>query len=326
MLPKTRIFSALLLGLGVALIVWGSVAPRFVHADGRLPVDLDATTYTLIDDTVLTRLNSEPGGRVLEVPVSHQIHFEVVDPVDAEHATLRVGDSFMRESYQQEQDRLISASIASLRVERFSGEIVSEVVLSDQLASPPATFDAEGIYLKFPTDAQPTTYQVLDPALRATRAADFIDSTRIEGREVMHYRQTIDNENVATLFAGPLNTTTFTAEDGSTSQGYLFHNATRDFWVDQKTGLIVDMSESIDNFYGTRDGRKVDQVLLFDASLPQDQVSTLVQQAADVPDGSVARTANLIVLILGVILALIGAAGSFGLFSRANAKSTERKR
>lgn len=325
MLPKARIFSALLLGLGVALIVWGLIAPRFVHADGRLPVDLGDTTYSLTDESAQTRLNSDPHGRVLEVPVTHQIHFQVVDPVDAEHATLRVGDSFMRESFQQEQDRLISAAISSLRVDRLSGDIVSSVVLSEQLASPPATFEAEGIYLKFPTDAQETTYQVLDPALRGTRPADFIESTEIDGREVMHYRQVIDKENVATLFAGPLNTTTFTAEDGSTSQGYLFHTVTRDFWVDQKTGLIVDMSESMDNFYGTNTGENVEQVLLFDAALSDEQVSTLVQQAADVPDGSVARMANLLGLIAGVILALIGLGGCFGLFSRSNATSKKRK-
>lgn len=322
MLPKSRIFSALLLGIGVALVVWGLVAPRFVHADGRLPLDLEATTFVLHDPAAQTVILGDPQAGVVTTPVTHQLHFEVVNPADAESATIRVGDSFIRGNQDTrgfEQERLLSATIASVRVDRFSGELLSEVALTNQLASPTVNFPAEGIWLKFPTDAEETTYQVLDTTLRETRPADFIESTEIDGRTILHYRQVIDAANVAESFADPANTTTLSNEDGSTATGYRYHSATRDFWVDQRTGLIVDLSESIDDFYGDRSGEKREQLLLFEGALSAEQAAQLRTQAAEVPDGALSRLANTIGIIIGVVLALVGLAGSFGAFTRRRA-------
>ena len=317
MLPKTRIFSALLLGIGVALIVWGLVAPRFVHADGRLPLDLDATTYTLIDDNGQTRLNSDPEAGLVETPITRQLHFQVMDPANAEEATLRVGDIHLHGTEGvdgTEQERLLSASVYSFRVDRFSGEILSEVAVTDQLASPTLNYPVDGIWLKFPTGAEETSYQVLDPTLRQPRPADFIGSDEVDGRTIMHYRQVIDTANVAESFADPSNTTTLTREDGGTTTGYLYHDVTRDFWVDQRTGLVVDISERIDDFYGDRNGEKYDQVFLFEGSLSQEQAEDLRAQAESIPDGEVSRVANSIGIGVGVVLVLIGLLGSFGVF------------
>ena len=41
MLSTSRILAALLTGLGIALIVGGLLAPRFLIGDGRLPLDLE---------------------------------------------------------------------------------------------------------------------------------------------------------------------------------------------------------------------------------------------------------------------------------------------
>ena len=51
MLPKSRIFSVLLLGLGVALIAAGVVAPAFLDFSPRLPLNLKNSTWTLRDDS-----------------------------------------------------------------------------------------------------------------------------------------------------------------------------------------------------------------------------------------------------------------------------------
>lgn len=319
MLPKTRIFSALLLGIGVALMVWGLVAPSFVHADGRLPLDLDATTYTLTDDNGQTRLNSDPEAGVIETPLTRQLHFQVMDPANADEATLRVGDTRLHGAAGEggnEQDRLLSASVYSFRVDRLSGEILSDVAMTSQLASPTLNYPVEGIWLKFPTDAEETSYPVLDPTLRQTRPADFIESVEIDGRTIMHYRQVIDKANVAESFADPANTTTLTREDGGTTTGYLYHDVTRDYWVDQRTGLVVDIEERIDDYYGDRTAQKYDQVFLFEGSLADEQVTDLVAQAEGIPDGDVSQTANSIGIGVGIILTLLGLAGCFGLFSR----------
>lgn len=325
MLPKTRIFSALLLGIGVALIAWGLVAPSFVHADGRLPLDLEATTYTLTDDNGQTRLNSDPEAGLIDTPITRQLHFQVMDPANADEATLRVGDTFLHGREGEagtEQERLLSASVYSFRIDRFSGQVLSDVAMTSQLASPTLNFSVDGNWLKFPTDAQETSYQVLDTTLRQSRPADFIESVEIDGRTIMHYRQVIDNANVAESFADPSNTTTLTREDGGTTTGYLYHDATRDYWVDQRTGLVVDIEEQIDDFYGDRNAEKYEQVFSFHGSLSDDQVTDLVAQAGTIPNGDFSRTANTIGIIVGVILALIGFAGSFGFFGLFSRKNT----
>ncbi|MFP7364845.1 DUF3068 domain-containing protein [Corynebacterium callunae] len=324
MLPKSRIISALLLGIGVALVVWGLVAPRFVHADGRLPLDLEATTYVLHDAEAQTTINSDPLAGVVTTPVTRQLHFEVMDPASADAATIRIGDTFMRGAAATqgfEQERLLSATVASLRIDRLTGEVLSDISLTNQLASPTVNYSVDGIWLKFPTDAQATTYNVIDPTLRQARPADFVESTEINGRQVMHYRQVIDNANVAESFADSNNTTTLTKEDGSTTTGYLFHNVTRDFWVDQKTGLLVDLSESIDDFYGDRTGQKYEQKLLFDASLDDAAVAALVEQAAEVPDAELIETLNKVGIGVGVVLILLGLLGSFGFMSKKRRKA-----
>ena len=68
--------------------------------------------------------------------------------------------------------------------------------------------------MKFPTDAEATSYPVLDTTLRQARPADFVESTEVDGRTIMHYRQVIEKANVAESFADPSNTTTLTREDG----------------------------------------------------------------------------------------------------------------
>ena len=156
MLSTSRILSVLLLGLGVALLVAGLVVPRFIHADGRMPLDPAATTWTLRDDGAQTRLMTDPDGRVLEAPVTRQLHLEVQNPADGDEATVRIGDTFLRESRQEELDRLISAQVWSYRLDRLDGSATSPATLTDQIGSPGLQVDVEGVWLKFPTDAQQT--------------------------------------------------------------------------------------------------------------------------------------------------------------------------
>ena len=50
MLPKSRVFCVMLLGLSAALLVVGVLLPRYVHADSRLPLSLGQTTMVLRDN------------------------------------------------------------------------------------------------------------------------------------------------------------------------------------------------------------------------------------------------------------------------------------
>lgn len=321
MLPKSRIFSALLLGLGVALIVAGLVAPRFFHVDGRLPMDLANTTFTISDDDARTRLMSDPDGRVLDSPVTRQMHLEVQTPADADSATVRVGASLARDSRQADIDRLISAEVWNYRIDRLTGEALTTATVTDQLASPTTEVEVDGLWVKFPSGAEQTTYDVFDQTLREARPAVFAEEVELEGHQVYRYRQEIEPTNVAQLWAGVFNTTQFETEGGGSEPGYLFHGAVRDYFVDVNSGLIVDIHEEVDTYYGTVDGEKRETVLEFDGQMSDEQVSARLDQAAAVPDQATAQMIRWIVVGAGALLALLGLAGSFGVFGRRDSRT-----
>jgi len=308
MLPKSRLLSFLLLGVGVALLVAGLVAPRFINEDARLPLDLGATTYSLIDDAADTRL---PDDRVATAPVTHQLHMEIQNPADEDSATVRVGETYMRGSRQEELDRLISAEVWTYGVDRVTGEFLTTATLTDQLASPVSEVAVEGQWLKLPAPAEETTYQVFDPALREARPAEFAEALEINGRTIHRYRQEIEPTNLATLYASPFNTIDF--EDG---QGYRFHSATRDLLVDKLSGLVVEIREDIDSYYGTLEGEKREQILLFEGRMPAEQVEAHLADAAEVRDPATSGIIRWVVVGVGALLALLGLAGAFGAFGR----------
>lgn len=308
MLPKSRIFSALLLGLGAMLIAWGLLAPHFLHFDGRMPLSLEHTTYTLTDPKAKTRLQQDPDGRVLDAPVTRQIHAEFKDPVDVNSVTARIGVTTMRESKQKDLDRLITATVWSYRLDRYTGQPLTPATMSDQPASPTKQVDVDSLWLKFPAKAEQTTYQVFDDTLRKPVPANFAEELKVDGRKVYRYRQQIEPTNVAMSYAGPFNTTTFKDQ----SKGFLFHSGTRDLFVDQKSGMVIDIREDIDDFYGTAKGEKKEQVLKFTGQLNDDTRQAMLQQAATFDDGTTIAMVNKILAGVGALLTIIALAGVFG--------------
>lgn len=308
MLPRSRILAVLGLGLGLALVAWGILAPSFLMSDARLPLDLSYTTLTLRDEKATTRVVGKD--LVVQAPVTRQFHTEILPPSDENTATVRVGVTDMRESLQKDLDRLISATVWSYSIDRRSGAATSQATVADQLASPTRSVTIDGQWLKFPTDAEKTTYEVFDVTLRKTLPAVFTEETVKEGRTLYRYRQEIQPTNVAQLYHSVLNTTTF--RDGeNTTPGYLFHSGTRDWLVDQKTGLVIDVEEKIDDYFGDAEGVKREDVLTFNGKVSEDHVSELLHQASGVSDGKLVRIINYVVLAVGVILTIVGAAGAF---------------
>lgn len=312
MLSKSRLVSFLLLSVGVALLVAGLVAPRFLPGDSRLPLDLETTTWTLTDDEAQTRLMTDPGGRVLTVPVSRQLHAEIQNPASEESVTLRVGETLMRDSMQEELDRLISAEVWSFGMDRTTGRFITPAILTDQLASPVSEVPVDGVWLKFPSNAEQVTYDVFDPKLRDTRPAEFAEELDMNGRSVYRYRQEIEPTNVAELYDFIFNTTTFADEE----EGYLFHSVTRDILVDRISGLVVEIREDVDSYYGTADGEKQEQVLLFEGRMTQEQIDDHLRTVAEIRDPAFADTVRWVVVGIGGILVLIGLAGAFGALGR----------
>lgn len=310
MLPKSRIVSALLVGLGIALIAGGLAAPVMLNADGRLPLDLKNTTWTVTDEEALSAPIYDAEAEPETGPVSHQHHLQIQSPADADNTAVRIGSSWFAGA-GEDLGELISAQTWSYIMNRVSGEAESPATLSHTIGMPTSEVELTGHWLKLPAGAEQTTYDVFDETLRSARPAVFIDETEIEGREVYHYRQEIEPTNVAQEYAGMFNTRVVPTEAGGTEQTYLYHAATRDLYVDQVTGLILDMDVAIDDYYGQADGTRVDDVLVFNGSMSEEQTSALANELDSIDGLSQAQFWRWIVIGIGAIITLIGLIGAF---------------
>ncbi|WP_342351004.1 DUF3068 domain-containing protein [Corynebacterium diphtheriae] len=304
MLPTTRILSVLLLGLGVGLVAVGILAPRWVNTDARLPLDLSQTTFTLVDDHARTRLIND--GRVLDAGVVRQWHMDILPPTDADAATVRIGVTDVRESRQADVDRLIQASVWTYPLDRLSGKALAPATVSAQLGSPTESVPVDGAWLKFPSDAQQTTYEVFDPTLRSTTPAVFSEEIDRGGRTIYRYSQEIKPTNVAEKYASVFNTT---QKDENTL--YLYHSGNRQWYVDQISGLVVDVEENIEDYFGDADGTRREDALIFHGRMSEDDKAALFEQASAVSDGSVARVLYRVALAAGAVLSVVGLTGAF---------------
>ena len=143
MLPKSRIFSVLLLGFGVALIAAGVVAPAFLDFSPRLPLNLKNSTWTLHDDSADSQQLSKDGSTPYSGPMTYQINMDIQEPSDEEKATVRIGETRMRGEGEGLND-LSQAQVWTYSVDRLSGEAMGEASLSHTLATPSDTVTIDG--------------------------------------------------------------------------------------------------------------------------------------------------------------------------------------
>lgn len=316
MLPKSRIISVIVLGLGIALIAAGALAPVFLDLRAKLPLDAEHTTFSFSDQDGRAQTVSEEGIQSYEGPLAYQLHYDTVDPSGKEDASLRVGQTTVRgtEADAGDVENLVSAQVWNFPIDRVSGAAQGKARLNHTIASPAAEVAVDGYWLKFPSEAEKTTYPVFDPTLRQAEDAVFAEEQEIDGREIYRYDQEIAPVNVATLYAGMGNTTQFETPDGGTEPGYLFHSGKRSIYVDHATGMVVGMDLDIDDYYGTREGERREDVFVFQASTSDEDRAQLIEQAGQIPDPQAANIARWIGLGLGVVLTIIGLLGVFGVF------------
>lgn len=320
MLPKSRIVSVLLLGLGVALIAAGIAAPAFLNFSARMPLDLQKTTWTLRDDDAHSQVLSADGVEPYQGALTYQLNMELQAPSGEDAVTVRVGESTMRGEGQGLGD-LDSAKVWTYTMDRLTGAGTGTMRLSDTLASPAIEIPLDGYWLKFPANAEQTNYPVFDPTLRKSVDAVFQEETVIDGRSVYRYHQEIEPVNVATLYAANGNTTTLQNEDGSTEQGYLHHSGWRDIYVDQATGMVVGLDVSIDDYFADRHGEERQQAFVFNAKTSEEDQAAFLQQAESFPRPVWADRVRWTGIGVGSVLVVIGIAGALGLFGRSKASS-----
>lgn len=313
MLPKSRIASALFVGLGLALVVAGLVAPKFLNGDARFPLDLENTTWTLHDPD--GTVGEESGdGQVADanVPLTRQLHMTVQNPANDEVAALRIGDSLLRSDKDSDFNNLVTASTWALQMDRRSGAFVAPAKLSTVMALPETDVPVDGVWLKFPSNVGQQDYQVFEPALRTTAPARFTGEVEEYGRTLYTFEQEIPATNVASLYADAQNTMTVPAAepDGGQKQVFRHHAATRVFTVDQITGLVVGMTEKVDEFYADRTGKKVRSIYSYDAEMDEEQTRALAEQLPAVTQ-RVSRSVTYAVIGVGSLIAVAGLLAAF---------------
>lgn len=316
MLPKSRIVSALLVGLGVALLIAGLGAPGWLAPAGRLPLDFPATTLTLRDASATVPDPKEE--RAVETPVVKQIHVELMEPSDATSVTVRVGTTLLRDSKSADNERLIGAEVWSYRMDRDTGEAVGDGTVAFSPADPVAQVPLEGVWVKFPTS---TEVKVFDPTLRKGFPATEAETTEVFGRQARVFVQRVPATKV-----GDDPALEFPEEDGSVTPLFFYHKAERKYMVDQATGVVLDVHESILDFYGTEDGEQRQTVMEFEGSGTEDSVRALAKSVSGVSDGSWTRMALYGATALGGILVLVGIVGVFGLWDRRELKHRKMRR
>lgn len=299
MLPKSRIFSALLVGLGVALIVAGLVAPRFIVGDARMPLDMENTTYTLYDEN--GTVEGETTG------VTRQLHMDIQNPANEDMASLRVGETLFEGSDGAEFDALLSAQTWNWELNRLTGEALSPATLSTVMVMPPESVEMDGPWIKLPTDFDEETAEIFDPFLREAAPATYTGSNDAGGA-VNNYSQVVEPTNLATKYPAMKNTKMVNDEEDNAEQLFLTYEADRILSYEANTGVLVGMHEDVDLYYADREGNRVEDYVSYSAATADD--GARVDELASVLSQSTSRTISVVMIVVGAVLALLGLIGA----------------
>lgn len=312
MLPRSRIASILIIGLGAALIVAGLLMPRLLSDDPKIPLDLPDTTYTLrAEEGMASRLLPDGSREDVVSPIRRQFHGELIEPADETRVSLRLGTSTTRELPPEVLGtdpiyELVDAAVWTFTVNRLTGEALGPAQLADQMAGLPLEVPMDGYWVKFPAGTAHETYPVFDDMLRRTVPAEFIGEEEIGGKEVLRFRQTIQPTNLATLYRAAH--TQITVDD---EPAFLWYSGTRDWVVEPGSGMVVDIHENIDLGWDNRAGERKRTYLRFDGGIDEFHTAGLLQQALGVADRTPLRPWSIALIVIGAIFAFGGVAGAF---------------
>lgn len=306
MLPKLRIWASVLVGVACALMVGAGLQLHWLRAEPLFPSDVSRTTF-LLEDATAEFLN--PVTQATESgPLRQQLHYQVVQPFDEDTASLRVGYSVVRADTPEAPDvqRALQAGLLTYSFDRGAGTITSDIRVSDQLALPAQDVPVDGYWLKFPMNAGEIDYPVFDVKSRSMISAEYQDSEERDGRLVRHYRQNIAPINLAQQYPGHANSITVPVNPMDPAAGELtadlYHMGTRDWFVDAATGMVINISEDISDYYAVDPMQPVVMALRFQGELSSEDQEALLEQAANIPDGHTAQTAGRIIFLVGLVL------------------------
>ncbi|MDO4609950.1 porin PorA family protein [Corynebacterium sp.] len=300
MLPRSRVAAILLTGLGTALLAAGLLLPRSISSEPALPASLPHTTLVMLDDAgVSTRILPDGTREEVDSPLRRQFHAEFIPPADDGMQSMRVGSSLTRGDGE-----LVSALVWTFTVDRLTGLPTGPAQLSTQPVDVDQQIDMGGSWVKFPAGAEERTYPVFDERMRGPVDAGFVGDEDRNGTRILHYRQEIPDANLAQRYDAIDST-----YDVEGKRGFLHYSGTRDWWVEPRSGLVVDLAEDTETWWETADGERLATQERFAGTMPREVTDAQLAQAADIADTPATRPWGIALVVIGAIVAVAGAAG-----------------
>lgn len=80
--------------------------------------------------------------------------------------------------------------------------------------------------------------------------------------------------------------------------------------------MIVDLHETVDDYFATHTGERIEDDVAYQAQLADADVDKLITQAESFPDDDTVRLIRYIVLGIGAVITVLALIGVFGGFRR----------
>jgi hypothetical protein len=148
----------------------------------------------------------------------------------------------------------LSATQDTVAFDRHTGQTVKwsgNEIQTEGKTTKPASF--EGLYFKFPFDAQKKTYQFWDGTLNKATPAKYVGEGTVKGMKVYKYRQTIDP-----VVTGPIDVPgSLVGSAEPTVTADQVYSSVTDYSVDPVTGVVLVGQTAQDNYLEIDGERKL---------------------------------------------------------------------
>lgn len=316
MLPRSRVAAVLTLGLGCILLAVGIALPILVPPERPVPLELSESQLTLQDDEArigppyLAGEGQDKGEppQPVTAPVTKTYAVSLGEPADDESAAATVGVTSLRNDIEGD-DGLLDAEVWSYRIDRMTGLSLGDAKVADTPATPAAPTEVAGQWLAFPRDTAQEEYPVFDNLLRRDVPAQFVQTEDVNGTEVYVFRQEFDAEPVRQANPGYYRSTSTTGEGDPSS---LYRNGSKEFRVEPESGMIVSVTEDIQDVYvpdgDDADAASPELLSSFSGATPDAERDDLLVQAAELGHDRPTRGWGIVLTVTGAIVALGSAA------------------
>jgi hypothetical protein len=147
----------------------------------------------------------------------------------------------------------LSGALSTFLIDRRTGEPVVWDEASIETGGATSPVDVEGLTIKFPFNAQKTTYQFWNADLRGTVPVEFVGETSVDGLAAYEYRGTVEPTVLSQLdipgsIIGMDDEPTVTVDRVSSSE--------TTYVVEPESGVIISAT-SVQDSYAELDGEKV---------------------------------------------------------------------